>query len=260
VLAGDPALAARRLRAGGWVDVSRAVAEEHSLHVGDALTLPTPVPTRVRVAAIVDNLGWAPGAIVTSPATFVRAWGSAAASAYAIQLRPGFPAWRAATELRRALGPAGGGLAVSSAVAHAAAQDALSRRALSRLTQIATLIPIVAVLAMAAALAAMLWQRRPRLAKLKLEGIARAQLWHTVLLEALLLLSAGCACGALLGLYGQRLADRALAQAINFPVAYSLSTLAAARAVALVALAAVAILALPGYLAASVPAALALQD
>ncbi len=259
VLVGDPVLAARRVRAGGWVDVSHAVADEHGLGVGDAFTLPTPVPQRVRVAAIVDNLGWAPGAIAMSPATFVRAWGSAAASAYAVQLRPGFPEQRAAAELRHALG-GDGALAVGTAAAHAAAQNALNRQALSRLTQIAALIPIVAVLAMAAALAAMLWQRRPRLAKLKLEGLARAQLWRTVLLEALLLLSAGCVCGALLGLYGQRLADRALAQAINFPVAYSLSTPAAARAVALVALAAVAILALPGYLAASVPASLALQD
>jgi putative ABC transport system permease protein len=259
ILVGDPSLAAQRVRDGGWVDISRAMAEEHGLGVGDAVTLPTPAPARVRVAAIVDNLGWAPGAIVMSPATFVRAWGNPAASAYAIQLRPGFSARRAAAELRRALG-GGGGLAVSTATAHAAAQSALDRQALSRLTQIATLIPIVAVLAMAAAMAAMLWQRRPRLAKLKLEGLARVQLWRTVLLEALLLLSAGCVCGALFGLYGQHLADRALAQAINFPVVYSLSSLAAVRAFALVAGAAVAILAVPGYLAASVPAALALQD
>jgi len=259
LLAGDPAAAAARVRSGGWIEISRAVAEEHALAIGDAVTLPTPVPSTVRVAAIVTNLGWAPGAIVMSPATFVRAWASADASAYAVWLRPGVPPARAAAELRRALGP-GSGLAVSTATEQAAAQISFSRQALARLTQIATLIPIVAVLAMAAALAAMVWQRRPRLAKLKLEGLARAELWRTVLLEALLLLCVGCLCGALLGLYAQRLADRALAQAINFPVVYSLSALAAARAVALVAAAAVAILALPGYLAASVPAALALQD
>jgi putative ABC transport system permease protein len=259
VLAGEPALAERRLRSGAWVDVSRAVAEEHGLQIGDALTLPTALPTHVRVAAILDNLGWAPGAIAMSPATFARAWASPEPSAYLVRLAPGSSPQLVAAELRRALG-ANSGLAVSTAAQHAAAQDALSRQALSRLTQIATLIPIVAVLAMAAALAAMLWQRRPRLAKLKLEGLARAELWRTVLLEALLLLSAGCLCGALLGLYAQHLADRALAQAINFPVVYSLSTLAALRAVALVAMAAVAILAIPGYMAASVPAALALQD
>ena len=84
------------------------------------------------------------------------------------------------------------GLAVQTAEAHAAEQVALGREALERLTQIATLIPLVAVLAMAAAMGAMVWQRRPRLAKLKLEGLPRVELWGTILLESLLLLGAGC--------------------------------------------------------------------
>ena len=82
---------------------------------------------------------------------------------------------------------------MQSAAEHTAASSALSRQALARLTQIATLIPIVAVLAMAAAMGAMIWQRRPRLAKLKLEGFPRAELWRTILLESLLLLGVGCA-------------------------------------------------------------------
>jgi hypothetical protein len=70
----------------------------------------------------------------------------------------------------------------------------------------------------------------------------------------------GCSAGAAFGLYGEQLADRALAQAINFPVTPSLAPGIALASVALVAGAALAILALPGYLASSVPAALALQD
>ncbi len=73
---------------------------------------------------------------------------------------------------------------MQSAQAHTAKQSALSRQALASLTQIATLILIVAVLAMAAAMGAMIWQRRPRLAKLKLEGLPRTELWHTILLES----------------------------------------------------------------------------
>jgi putative ABC transport system permease protein len=113
---------------------------------------------------------------------------------------------------------------------------------------------------MAAAVGAMVWQRRPRLAKLKLEGIPRAELWHTILLESLLLLGVGCLTGAVFGLYGQRLADRALANAINFPVVYSVTALTALGSLALVMGTALAILAIPGYMAAGVPAALALQD
>ena len=80
---------------------------------------------------------------------------------------------------------------------------------------------------MAAAIGAMIFQRRPRLAKLKLEGLPAAKLWRTILLESLLLLGAGCLTGAVFGLYGQQLADRTLAQSINFPVVYSVSALSA---------------------------------
>ena len=113
---------------------------------------------------------------------------------------------------------------------------------------------------MAAAMGALVWQRRPRLAKLKLEGLARAELWRTILLESLLLVGVGCLIGALFGLYGQQLADRALANVINFPVVHSVTALAGLESLALVTATALAILAIPGYIAACVPAALALQD
>jgi putative ABC transport system permease protein len=113
---------------------------------------------------------------------------------------------------------------------------------------------------MAAAMGAMVWQRRPRLAKLKLEGLPRAELWQTILLESLLLLCIGCVSGAIFGAYGQRLADRALSSVIDFPVVYSLAPLSTLVSLALVAGSALAILAIPGYLAASVPAAVALQE
>ena len=79
---------------------------------------------------------------------------------------------------RRSVRPAG--LPVQTAQAHAAEQNALSRQGLQRLSQIATLILVVAVLAMAAAIGNMVWQRRPRLAKLKLEGFPRRELWRTI--------------------------------------------------------------------------------
>ncbi|HEV2973673.1 MAG TPA: hypothetical protein VGX69_01590 [Solirubrobacteraceae bacterium] len=69
----------------------------------------------------------------------------------------------------------------------------------------------------------------------------------------------GCIAGAAFGLYGEQLADRALAQTIGFPVAHSITVPDALTSIALVLGAALAILALPGYLAADVPAALALQ-
>ena len=259
IVEGSIGQASARIRAGGWVVLAQALADEHKLRIGDSVRLPTPIPTTFRVAALSTNIGWAPGAIIMNAGDYARAWGSADASAYNVLLKAGVPPARGAREIRAALGP-GGGLAVETAHAHAAQQNALSRQGLQRLTQIATLILVVAVLAMAAAIGNMVWQRRPRLAKLKLEGFPRAELWRTILLESLLLLSVGCLAGALFGLYGQQLLDRALAQVINFPVVYSFAALSAFFSVAVVTAAALAILAIPGYLAAGVPPAVALQD
>jgi putative ABC transport system permease protein len=259
LLAGNLRQATLRVRAGGWLVISQALAEEHHLGVGDTFILPSPNPLKFRVAALSTNLGWAPGSILMSSADYARAWASLDASAYNILLAPGASPATVAHEIEVALGP-GSGLSVQTAAARADKQHALGHEALASLTQIATLIPIVAVLAMAAAMGAMVWQRRPRLAKLKLEGIARSSLWRTILLESLMLLLVGCLTGAIFGLYGQRLADRALAQVINFPVVYSLTGANALRILALVCATALAIVAIPGYLAASVPAALALED
>jgi putative ABC transport system permease protein len=176
-----------------------------------------------------------------------------------VLLAPGAPLPRVLAGLRSALG-AGTGLAVQSAAQHAERQRMLSRQGLARLTQIAILIVVGAVLAMAAAMGTMVWQRRPRLAKLKLEGFPRAELWLTVVLESFVSLGVGCAVGGLFGLLGQQLLDRALARVINFPVVYSIAWLATVASAGVVLSAAVAAVSLPGYLAAGVSPAVALED
>jgi putative ABC transport system permease protein len=247
------------VRSGGWAVFSQALAREHHLRIGERVMLPTPVPTAVRVAAMSSNIGWAPGAVIVTAGEYARAWGSADASAYNVLLDPGESEPAAVGEIRRALGPSSG-LSVQTARAHASEQNALSRQGLRRLTQIATLILVVAVLAMAAAVGNMVWQRRVRLAKLKLEGFGRGELWQTIVLESVLLLAVGCSSGALFGLYGQQLLDRALANVMNFPVVYSVALLPALLSLAIVTAAAASIIALPGYLAAGVAPAVALQD
>jgi len=259
VLDGDATTVSERVRAGGWLVLSRALARERHLRVGETVTLPTPRPSTFRVAAISTNFGWAPGSILMSAADYARGWGSDDVSAYDVQLDRGASSARTASAIRSTLGPSSG-LAVQTAGQRAAEQDALSREALSQLGQIAALIPIVAVLAAAAAIGAMIRQRRPRLAKLRLEGLPRVDLWLMILLESLLLLGVGCAAGAIFGLYGQQLADRALADTINFPIVHSIAAPGALSSLALVPATALLILAIPGYLAASVPASLALQD
>jgi putative ABC transport system permease protein len=259
ILQGSLARASARLRSGGWVVLSQALADEHHLHVGDSVALPSPAPATLRVAALSTNIGWAPGAMIMNASDYARLWGSTDASAYTVLLERGASPVAVAGEIRGALG-AGSGLSVQTGAAHAAEQNALSRQGLQRLTQIATLILLVAVLAMAAAIGNLLWQRRPRLAKLKLEGFPRGELWRTILLESLVLLAVGCLAGAASGLYGQQLLDRALANVINFPVVHSVALAAALLSVATVAAVALAVIAIPGYGAAGVPPAMALEE
>jgi putative ABC transport system permease protein len=259
IVEGDVRQATARVRAGGWAVLTRAIAEEHHLHIGSSFTLPTPQPTPLRLAALSTNIGWAPGAIVMNASDYAHAWGSQDPSAYNVLLQPGASADQVRREIERALGPRTG-LAVETAQQHADRQDTLSRQGLTRLTQIATLILIVAILAMAAAMANMVWQRRPRLAKLKLEGFPVGELWRTILLESVLLVGVGCVSGAIFGLYGQQLLDRALANVIGFPVVYSFGGLVAVTSFAIVTVASVVIVALPGYFATGVPPAVALQD
>jgi putative ABC transport system permease protein len=259
LLEGSLVSATAHVRTGGWVVMAQALAQEHHLRIGDRVTLPSPVPLTLRVAALSTNIGWAPGAVIVNAADYARGWDSTDASAFNVLTDPGVSAATAAGEIRRVLGPSSG-LAVQSADAHALEQNALSRQGLTRLIDIATLILVVAVMAMAAAIGSMLFQRRPRLAKLKLEGFARAELWKTVILESLILLAVGCITGALVGLYGQQLLDRALANVINFPVVYSVAAAPALYSATVVTAAALAIVAIPGYLATAVAPAVALED
>lgn len=252
LLTGDLPLALTRLRAGGWAVISQAIANEHHLRVGERFTLPASQPISLRVAALITNLGWPPGAIILNSADYVLAWGSLNPSAYSIFLRRGVTARQGTSEVQHALG-AGSALVVQSAPQRQALQEAASRQGLSRLTQIATLVLIATVLAMSIAMGTMIWQRRPRLARMKVEGYQTGVLWRALLLESGLLLGAGCSIGAAFGVYGQLLISHALASVTGFPVIFSAGAFIAVASFVLVSAVAVAIIAVPGYRAASVP-------
>jgi len=256
---GNVAQADAHVREGGWAVVSLALAEEHKLKIGSSFTLPTANPTTFKVAAISTNIGWAPGAIVMNADDYAKASGSTDASAYNVLMKPGMTPEQGVHEIRAALGPESA-LAAQTSEQHANTLRAITRQGLTRLSQIATLILVAAVMAMAAAMGAMIWQRRPRLAKLKLEGFPHRELWYTIVLESLMLLGVGCFSGAVFGLFGQQLLDRALNIVINYPVVNSVGVVVALSSLALVTASAVLMVAIPGWFAAKVPASLALQD
>ncbi|HWJ51656.1 MAG TPA: FtsX-like permease family protein [Solirubrobacteraceae bacterium] len=256
---GSLALAVSRFHAGGWVILSRAIAEAQHVRVGDSFLLPSPRPTVLRVAALSTNFGWPPGAIVLNADDYARAWGSADPSALEVDLRPGVQPALAAREARSTFGPHSA-LRVQTALAREQEFRATARQGLSRLTQISVLVLIAAVLAMAAMMGAMIWQRRPRLADMKVDGFDRGVLWRALLWESALLLGSGCSLGAVFGLLGQALLSRALVTVTGFPVAFSPGVPIALAGFAVVSATALLIIAIPGGFATRVRPALSLRD
>lgn len=251
-LDGNFALATARVREGGWTVLSQTLAEEHGLHIGQAFTLPSPRPIHVRLAGMTTNLGWPPGTVILNAADYTRAWRNADPSAYAIQTAVGASPAVVRDLIRRTLGPTSG-LTVETAEEREKRHFALAAQGLSRLTQIRILVLIAAILAVVGALGAMIWQRRDRVAALKCHGFMESVLWRWLICESAVLLTVGCAIGAIFGLYAQLLGSHFLAAVTGFPVAFTVEGFAAVTSFALVAIVAVATLTLPGYLAVRVP-------
>lgn len=219
---GNAALVAKRIRTGGWVVLSSRVASDLGVGAGDRVVLPTPVPVPLRVAAVTTNMGWPPGAIVLNADDYARLWGSDAVSALHATPSPGTSPDESAIALRAALGP-GSGLDVQTAEMRERDQRAASREGLVRLRQIAALVLVSAMIAMAAAMAGLIWQRREFLAFVKLEGYSVGEVWRALIVQAALLVGAGCVIGAVFGLLGQQLLARALVEVTGFPVDYVLA-------------------------------------
>lgn len=259
IITGSSAVAAARLREGGWVTVSQQIAAEHHEGVGDTLTLPTPTGNlRLKIAATTTNFGWSPGAIVLDLADYSRHWETTAPTALGINLTPGTNIPAAAGEIQRALGASG--LEVLTAQAREARINASAGEGLGQLGEISTLLILAAILAMAAALGSSIWERRISLAGLRLDGTKPRRLRRILLVETMLMLSAGCLTGALAGIYGQIVIDGYLRHVTGFPVAIVATGTRPLEIFALVLATVMIIAAIPGWLASRVPPRLALQD
>ncbi len=141
-------------------------------------------------------------------------------SAYEITLTPGYPPQRAGHEIRHVLGPTTG-LTVESARQRDELQRTARRQGLGRLSQISTLVLLAGLLATVTAMGAMIWQRRRRFARLKVQGYATGVLWAALICESASLLLVGCLLGAVLGIYGQLLLSHALLSVTGMPVIFS---------------------------------------
>ncbi len=161
LVSGSVAKADIELRTGGWAVISKTLAGQNHLRIGQSLTLPTPQPITLRVAAFATNLGWPPGAIILNGNDYTRAWGSADPSAYEVALSPGYSPPLVRREIRHFLGPSSG-LTVESADQRDALQRFASRQNLERLHQMSSLVLLTGLLATVTVIGAAAWQRRRR--------------------------------------------------------------------------------------------------
>ncbi len=260
VVHGNLTRASRLVRRGGWATVSQGLASELGLHVGGYLTLPTPSGgLRLGVAAITTNLGWPAGAVTMSTVDYRRGWQTSNPSALEVTLKPGVTLAVAETAVRAALGSKSA-LRVQTAREREVQTDESARQGLKSLGEISTLILITGALSVAASLSAVIWQRRARLATMKIWGYDHIKLWRSLLLESVILLVVGCVDGAILGLYGHTLADRWLSATTDFPAPFAIGGAQVFLTLAVMVGIAVAVLAVAGFSAAQVSPSVSFQE
>jgi putative ABC transport system permease protein len=260
LLHGEFENAERLIRTGGWAAVSSGFADEHHLAVGSSFALPTPTGgPRLRVAAITTNSGWPAGTITLNSNDYTKLWNTHEAAALEIDLASGTSTAAGLASVRAAL-RSRPGLSVRASGPRAGEAEASARQGLHTLGQISTLLIIAAALAVAAALSASVWQRRIRLASLKIQGYNPAQLWGGLLIESATMLGVGALLGAVVGIYGHALASRWLTSATGFPAPFSLAGTQILLTLALITAITLVVMALPGLVAARVPARASLQE
>jgi putative ABC transport system permease protein len=247
-------------RLSGWAAVSADFAQEHGLRVGGTFALATPTgEARLGVAAITTNSGWPAGAITLGAPTYSRLWGSREAAALEVSLKPGVSVVEGRNAVLAALG-LHTGLDVRTAEERERESGASARQGLRTLGEISTLLLVAAALSVASALSAAIWQRRLRLAALKLQGYDPGQLWGAVLLESALTISVGAFVGGALGIVGHALAGRFLQLTTGFPAPFAVGAPQVVLTVALFLAIALVVIALPGLAAARISPRAAWQE
>jgi putative ABC transport system permease protein len=260
ILAGDFSTARERLSEGGWVAVSKQLAEEQHAGVGQTLKLPTPTGiASFGIAALTTNFGWPGGAVLMSTTDYSRLWATHAPSALAVDFTTGTNIAQARRMVAASLG-ANSSLEAITAATWSERFDALAGEGLSQLGDISDLLVLAAVLAMAAALGSNIWQRRISLAELLLDGASRRRLRRILLTESLLMLCAGCVAGAVVGVYGQFVIDSYLKHVTGFPVAGIATVVRPIEMFAFVIAAVLVLVSLPGWRASRVRPALGLSE
>jgi putative ABC transport system permease protein len=138
-------------------------------------------------------------------------------------------------------------LKVQTSAQRASQADDLAWQGLSRMGQITFLLIAAAVLALAAAMGAGIWQRRASFAAKRSEGFSPLQLRQMLIVESVLVLGTGAIVGAIAAAYGHLLSDRFLRQTTGFPAPFTIEGIHSIETILIVIIGALVVLAIPGY-------------
>lgn len=225
----------RHIREGGWAALSQTIVREKRLRIDQRFTIPTPTGhASLRLAAIVANYGWLPGAIIMNGKEQAHLWDSSDATQLAITLKPGVPLGQGTHAVRNAL-PRGSALVVQTASERQAEVSAVLGSTLSRLSDTTFVVLVAAIASVIALMIAAIWQQRRRLDSLQSVGMDLLQLARLIFYESGSPLLSGAVIGMGAGLIGQYLIDGWLHQSTGSPVRFTPAWELGLRAVAVVA-------------------------
>ncbi len=245
IIDGDPVIAARRLREGGWAALTETVAKERNIKIGEEFSLPTPSgKQRFRLAATITNYGWPSGVLVLNERDYSRIWKTRQATALQVDLAEGTTTDAGKNALRGALGKSSA-LMVNTSEEGREINAITIRQGLERLDQIANMVLVAAVLAVVAAMLGSVWQRRQRLWGLVSLGMRSNQLYGTILLETGLILLLGGLIGVAFGFLGQAFGDRWVQMTTAYPVPFTPAIGLAFKTLIMATMLAVLVIAIP---------------
>jgi putative ABC transport system permease protein len=234
LIEGSLSTADRHLREGGWAAISQTIAREDHLRLGERFTIPTPTGTAsLRLAAVIANYGWLPGAIVMNGDDHARLWDSTSVTQLAVALKPGVQIEQGKRSVEAAL-PAGSALIAKTAKERRSEVSAVLGSTLSRLNDTTIVVLIASIASVIALMMAAIWQRRGRLDSLMSIGMSFGQFTRLIFYESGSVLLSGCLIGTILGLVGQDLVDGWLHQTTGASVEFTPAWQLGLRTIAIV--------------------------
>lgn len=202
---GSAAAAAAGYRGDGVV-VSTQIARLDGVHVGDSITLDTPIgPRAFRVTGVIADWSYPQGVLAIGNDAFARDFLHPEVNELELGLRPGADPAAVRRAVERALGDRFPLVVKTAAQVRQTANDDLSAT-FAPLLQMRDVVAVAAVLAMFNAMLVAVLQRRREIGVLHAIGALRSELSASVVLEAFVVaqvaLLAGTALGTLIHFLG----------------------------------------------------------